>query len=154
MKTKVFQILFAITLIVSCGPKTSKSIAVITKETDTYISKVNANTSLKEETIEGALTDTEGFKDIGSFKYTTFFNEQSKQLYKIKNVEKTDKTITETYYFQDGNLVLIDANLNGKSNQTYIHKGKVLSENKTETPDEKLLLEKAKRFRKAFQEEH
>lgn len=151
---KAFQILFAITLFFSCGPKPSKSIAVITKETNAYISKVDANSNLKEEMVEGALTDTKGFKDIGKFKYTVYFDEQTNKLFKIKNIEMTDKTISETYYFNDGDLVLIDTNLEGISKKMYVQKNKIISENKTDAATQKLLLEKAKRFQKAFQKEH
>lgn len=154
MKIKFFQILFAVIVLASCAPKTGKSMAITTKETDTYISKVNANTNLKHEMIEGALTDSEGFKDIGNFRYTVFFDEKTEALYKIKNLEITDKTISEAYYFKDGDLVFIDANLGSASNKIYIHKGNVLSQSKIKTPTEKLLLEKAKRFQKAFQKEH
>lgn len=151
---KSLPILFAIILFVSCGPKPSKSIAVITKETDVYISKSDANSNLKEEVIEGALTDTEGFKDIGKFKYTVYFDDQTNKLIKIKNIEITDKALSETYYFKDGNLVLIDTNLGGESNKIYFQKNKVISETKTNAATQKLLLEKAKRFQKSFQKEH
>ncbi len=153
MKFKAVQILFAIVLFTSCGPKPSKSIANITKEIDTYISNVDANSNLKEETIEGALTDLEGFKDIGKFKYTVYFDGQNNHLYKIKNVEMTDKTISETYYFKDGDLMFIDTNLGGASNKMYVQKYKVISETKTNAETQKLLLEKAKRFQKNFNKE-
>ncbi len=151
---KAFQILLAITIFVSCGPKPSKSIAMITKETNAYISKIDSNSNLKEEMIEGALTDAEGFKDIGKFKYSVYFDEKSKELMKIKNVEMTDKTISEIYYFNAGNLVLIEANLSGTPQKMYVKKNKVISETKTDAATQKLLLDKAKRFQKAFQKEH
>lgn len=154
MKFKAVQILFAIVLFSSCGPKPSKSIADITKEIDTYISSVDANSDLKEETIEGALTDLEGFKDIGKFKYTVYFDAKSDQLYKIKNVEMTDKTISETYYFKNGDLTFINTNLGGASNRMYVQNNKVISETKTDAETQKLLLEKAKRFQKNYNKEH
>ena len=154
MKTKVFQILLVLAFFFSCGPKPSKSIAVITKETNTYISLVDANSNLVEEMIEGALADAEGFEDIGKFKYTVYFDGQTNELFKIKNVEITDKNISETYYFKSGDLVLIDTNLGGTSNKIYVQKNKIISETKTDAPTQKLLLEKAKRFQKEFQKEH
>ncbi|HUH29459.1 hypothetical protein [Gelidibacter sp.] len=150
MKFKGVQILFAIVLFTSCGPKPSKSIGDIIKEIDTYISKVDANSNLKEETIEGALTDREGFKDIGKFKYTVYVDGQNNQLYKIKNVEMTDKTIFETYYFKEGELIFIDTNIGGASHKMYVQKNKVISETKTNAETQKLLLEKANRFQKNF----
>lgn len=154
MKTRFLQILFAITLFVSCGPKPSKSIAVITKETNAYITKADTNSNLREETIEGALTDTDGFKDIGKFKYTVFFDGQTNALFKIKNIEIIEKAISETYYFNAGDLVLIETNLEGASNKMYVQKNKIISENKLDAATQKLLLEKAKRFQKAFHKEH
>jgi hypothetical protein len=154
MTSKAFQILFAITLFVSCGPKPSKSLSVIIKETNAYISKVEANANFKTEVTEGALTDTEGFQDIGKFKYTVFFDAQTKDLYKIHNVEITNGNISETYYFRDGDLVLIDGNLGGSPSKMYVHNGKIISENKNDAATQKLLLQKAKRFQKAFQKEH
>ncbi|MEO5787364.1 hypothetical protein [Gelidibacter sp.] len=154
MKTKVLQIIVVLSLFVSCGPKPSKSIAIITKETNTYISQVDKNSNLKEEMVEGALTDAEGFKDIGKFKYSVYFDEKTNELIKIKNVEMTDKTISETYYFKDGNLVLIDTNLSETPNKMYIQKSKVISESKMDDATQKVLLEKAKRFQKAFQKDH
>lgn len=151
---KALQILFTITLFVSCGPKPSKSNAVTTNETNAYISKIDTSSNIKEEMIEGALTDEEGFKDIGTFKYTVYFDGKSNTLYKIKNVEMTDKTISETYYFKDDNLIFIDTNFDGTSNRMYVQKNKVISETKMDAAIQKLLLEKAKRFQKAFQKVH
>ncbi|MEO8773097.1 MAG: hypothetical protein ABI263_08085 [Gelidibacter sp.] len=154
MRAKILQFIFVLALFASCGPKTSKSIADISKETNVYVSKIDANSNLKEEMIEGALADIEGFKDIGKFKYTVYFDEQTNELFKIKNVEITDKTISETYYFNSGDLVRIDTNLEGVSNKIYVQNNKVISENKTNAAAQKLLLEKAKRFQKAFKNDH
>ena len=154
MKTKVFQIIFVLSLFVSCGPKPSKSIANIIKDTDAYVSKVDADTNLKQEMIEGALTDAEGFKDIGKFEYTVYYENQTKALSKIKNLEVTDKTISESYYFKNGDLVLMNTNLGGASHKIYVQKNKIISETKTDATTQKLLLNKAKRFQKAFLKEH
>ncbi len=151
---KVLQILLAITLFVSCGPKPSKSIAETIKEINTYISEIDSNSNLKEEMIEGALTDAEGFKDIGEFKYSVYFDGKTNQLHKIKNIENTDKKISEIYYFKAGNLVFIDTNLGGTSNRLYVQKNKVISETKMDAATQKVLLEKAKRFQKSFHKEH
>lgn len=154
MKTKTVQIVLAMVLFVSCGPKPSHSIATITKENDTYISKINADSNLKKEITEGALTDKEGFKDIGKFKYTVYFDERTKELYKIENVEMTDRSISETYYFKNGDLVLIASNLQGTSHKMYVQSNKVVSADKMDRKTQQLLLEKAKRFQKNFKKEH
>ncbi|WP_299393034.1 hypothetical protein [uncultured Gelidibacter sp.] len=154
MKTKALLVIFGMILFASCGPKPGKSTASLTTEINSYVSQVDANKNLKQETIEGALTDTQGFKDIGNYKYTVYFDEQSNTLYKIKNVETTAETLTEVYYFKDGDVVLIDTKSAGTASKMYVHKNKVISETKTEPSAQKLLLEKANRFLKAFQREH
>jgi len=154
MKLRIFIALFGIAFLNSCGLKTPKSVANITEETNAYVSKINANTSLKEETTEGALTDAEGFKDIGQFKYTVYFDEQTKTLYKITNVETTTETVSETYYFKEGKLMVIDVNSAGSENRMYVRKGKFVTDNRDNADAEKLLLDKAKRFRKAFKRNH
>lgn len=154
MIIKTFQILVAITLFVSCGPKPSKSLSVITKETNAYISKTESSSNFKTEVTEGALTDTEGFQDIGKFKYTVFFDAQTKSLYKIHNIEMTNATSSETFYFKDGDLILIEADLGGQARKMYVQSGKIITENENADTEQKLLLEKAKRFQKAFQKDH
>lgn len=154
MKSKILQVLFIALILVSCGPKPSDSITVVSKETNAYTVEVDGNSHLKEETIEGALTDADGFKDIGKFKYSVYYDAATNLLYKIKNVEITDATISETYYFNNNDLVMIETELGGKSTKMYVQKNKIISEHKTDVATQKLLLEKAKRFHKNFKKEH
>ena len=151
---KAFQILFVLAIFSSCGPKPNSSIALIIKETDAYVSQVDANSSLEVELMEGALTDPEGFKDIGKFKYTVYFDSKTKALYKIMNVESTDTTISETYYFRGADLVFINYDVDGTATKMYVQKNKIISETRTDVATQKLLLEKGKRFQKVFQREH
>jgi hypothetical protein len=140
-----------LTILCSCGPKTTTSTDQLVKETETYTSKVDANKSLKETTTEGALTDIDGFKDIGTFKYHVLFDESNNQLYRIKNIEKTDKTITETYYFSKGDLVYVTSVSYNTSKKIYLNnRGKVIHSSNISPEEQKLLLDKAKRFKKAF----
>lgn len=69
MKTNTLLIIFGILLFSACGTKPRQSAAKLTQEINTYVSEINANSNLKQDVIEGALTDMEGFKDIGTFKY-------------------------------------------------------------------------------------
>lgn len=140
--------------IVSCGPKPSKTVSAITSDIDAFVTKIDANQKLKKETIEGALTDAKGFKDIGTFKYTVYFNDETKTLYKIKNVETTDTTISETYYFDRGNLVLIKADLEEGPQKLYVKKKKIISKNNTVPAIHKLLVDKAERFQKSYKQAH
>ncbi len=150
MKLKSILIaIITVSIFYSCG---SKKAAVneekLAKETNSYVAIVDKNTNLKKEVTEGALTDAEGFKDIGTFKYTVYFDENTKELFKIKNVEMTDKTITETYYFQENELVYLKS-ISGTDTKTiYLKKGRVVSETNTTSDDQQLLLAKAQRFRK------
>ena len=141
----------SLAILCSCGPKTVTSTDQLVKETETYISKVDANKDLKETTTEGALTDIDGFKDIGTFKYHVLFDENKNELYRIKNIEKTDKTITETYYFDKGNLIYVTSVSNNTSKKIYLNnRGKVIHSSNISIEEQKLLLDKAKRFKKAF----
>lgn len=154
MSKLIFRIAMLCLITFSCGPRPTRSVSTMVTETDVYVSKVDANAGLKKETLEGALTDTQGLTDIGSFKYTVYFDEQTKMLYRIKNVETTDKTISENYYFDNGNLVLIEAQLGDGKHKLYIRKNKIISESKTAPATQNLLLDKAERFHKAFKKTH
>lgn len=153
-----FNSIFAIiivTILYSCGSK--KAVVnkeELIKEINSYASKVDNNNTLKTEVTEGALTDLEGFKDIGTFKYTVYFVEITKELFKIKNVEMTSKTITETYYFQDHELVYLISVSDNDNKNIYLKKGRVISATNTTSDDQQLLLAKAERFQKAFKKSH
>ena len=155
---KFKSILIAIIIVsslYSCGSKKSAvNKEQIIKQVNSYVLKIDSNKNLKSEITEGALTDIDGFNDIGTFKYTVFFDENIKEVFKIKNIEKTDKTITETYYFQDNELVYLKSTTGTDIKTVYLKKGRVISETNTTSDDLQLLLAKAERFRKAFKKEH
>lgn len=151
MKLKSIITIFIISLFYSCG---AKKVAInkeeALKEVNSYVEKVDANKNLKTEVTEGALTDAEGFTDIGTFKYTVYFDEKSKELFKINNIEKTDDTINETYYFKDGKFVLVKFQ-SAKNGNSQISNGS-LKEGKTESLN--FYQDKAIRFQKAFKKSH
>ena len=150
-KLKSILSIILLTILCSCGPKTVTSTDQLVKETETYTSKVDANKNLKETTTEGALTDIDGFKDIGTFKYDVLFDESTNELYRIKNIEKTDKTTSETFYFDKGKLVYVTSVSNNTSKKIYLNsRGKVIHSSNISIEEQKLLLDKAKRFKKAF----
>ncbi len=134
----------------SCGTKTPSSTEQQLKTIDSYTLKTDANSNLKETLTEGALTDIEGFKDIGTFKYYVLFDENTNELYRIKNIEKTDKTTTETFYFDKGKLVKVMSATGNSAKKIYLKNGKVVSSSNISIEEQKLLLDKAKRFKKAF----
>ena len=151
MKFKsILVAIITISIFYSCGSKKS---AVITDEAikaiNAYVSQVD-NKTLKTEVTEGALTDAEGFKDIGTFKYTVYFDEKTKELFKINNIEKTTETVNETYYFKDGKYVFVKfQNANNGDTQTphgSLKDGKNKSLN--------FYKDKAERFQKAFKRSH
>lgn len=150
MKPKSILIIPITIVFCSCGSKKSAvNNEELMKATDAYVSKVDTM-DLKAETTEGALTDTEGFKDIGTFKYTVYFDEKTKEPFKINNTEKTTETIDETYYFKDGKFVFVKFNkpIDGES-QIY---GRSLKNGNTERL--KFYQGKAKRFYKEFKKNH
>ncbi|WP_445736081.1 hypothetical protein [Mariniflexile sp.] len=147
--------LFVLLTLVSCGTKTHLSADAVVSETDKTISKIDTNSNLKEIKTEGVLTDTDGFKDIGSFKYYVLFDEKTHELHQIKNIETTNKTLAETYYFSDNKLIHIHSKLSDKPvKKIYLHNKKVVAKEHVTPEEEKLLLDKANRFQKAFQKTH
>ena len=96
--------LVLVVILGSCGTKMSERPGSLMDRISQYTQKIDADKNLESEMIEGALTDAEGFKDIGTFKYTVFFDKETKDLMKIVNIESTDKTITESYYFENNKL--------------------------------------------------
>lgn len=152
---KRFLYLVLVIVSVSCGTKVSKSPESLIKEVELHSAKIDDDKSLKSEVTEGALTDSEGFKDIGKFKSTVFFNKDTKELLKITNVETTDKTITETYYFKNKKLNYFDFHSgNSKPKKIYLYNSKVVSTENLSPEEQKLFIAKAKRFQKAFNETH
>ncbi|MDO7171057.1 hypothetical protein [Mariniflexile sp. AS56] len=137
--------------VLSCGTKTTLSTDAAVAKTEKATLKIDANKNLKETLTEGALTDKDGFKDIGTFKYYVFFDENSKELVKIKNIEITSKTITETYYFSDNKLIFITSETaNTPAKKIYIQNKKVVAKEQVNAEEQKILLNKATRFQKAF----
>lgn len=151
MRIKTIIAVFILTITFSCGSK--KSVVnkeQLIKEINTYVSKVDSNKSLKSELTEGALTDVEGFNDIGTFKYTVFYDEKTNEVLKIENIEKTDQTVSETYYFRNNDFVCVKFNklIDG---ETQLYNGN-LKDGKTESLN--FYKDKAKRFQKSFKKSH
>lgn len=155
MKIKSIITIITISLLYSCGSKKGAiSQEGMIKEINSYAQTVDNNGNLKKEITEGALTDTEGFNDIGTFKYTVHFDTKTNQLYKIENIETTDRTVSEYYYFKDENLISILAVSGHTTKKIFLKKGRVISEENTTSEDQQLLIEKANRFQKAFKKSH
>jgi len=154
MKTYYLYLILVIVL-VSCGTKVTKNPESVIKEVELYSAKIDEDKNLKTEITEGALTDAEGFKDIGKFKSTVFFNKETNELLKITNVEITEKTITENYYFKNNKINYFDFHSgNSKPKKIYFNNGKVVSTENLSSDEQKLFITKAKRFQKAFNETH
>lgn len=153
MKTYIYLVIMI--SLVSCGPKVTKNSEAVLTETEKYISNIDGDNSLKTKITEGALTDTEGFKDIGKFKTTAFFNGNTNHLYKIVNVETTDKTITEHYYFKNNKLSYFSSSSgNSALKKLYLSNGKIVSATNINSKEQKLFLAKAKRFHEEFKKNH
>lgn len=155
MRAREISLCVFFMVIYACGPKISKSPDSIIKDTKDYVAKTDANQSLKESFVEGVLTDVSGNKDKGSFQYYTYFDKKTKELHHIKNIEITQKTIEENFYFKDGKLVLITTKTdNEKEKDMYIINGKVLNGSTIDSEYVKVLLNKAKLFQKEFNKSH
>lgn len=151
MKFKSIVAILIISILYSCGTKKSAvNKEELIKEVNAYVSKVDNNNNLKKEVTEGALTDSEGYKDIGTFIYTVYYDEKTKELFKINNIEKTSETINETYYFKDDKYVFVKfADTNLKDSQ--LPKGSI-KDGPSKTRD--FYKDKAERFQKEFKRNH
>ena len=147
--------LVLVVVLVSCGTKVSKNPESLIKEVELYSAEIDSGKALETDIIEGTLTDGEGFEDIGKFKSTVFFNKETKELLKIKNIEITDKTITENYYFKNNKLSYFNSHSgNSKPKKIYFYNGRVVSTESLSAEEQKLFIAKAKRFQKEFNETH
>lgn len=155
MKAREISLFVFFIVVYACGPKISKSPENIIKETKGYVAKTDANKSLEETFFKGALTDVSGYKDQGYFNYYTSFDNETKELHHIKNIEVTQKTVVENFYFKGGKLVFIDTKTdNDKEKEMYIINGKVLNKSTIDSEYEKVLLNKAKLFQTEFNKSH
>lgn len=153
MKLKYFLLPFIILSIVGCGPKPNNN--GFAKSIDVYASKISENKEFKTTLTKGALTDESGFRDIGTFSYQEKFSDDERMLFQITNIEKTDQTLTEHYYFKADKLVLITSTSNsGNAKKLYVKNGKVMSRVNIGKAQEKILINKAKLFKKQFKSAH
>ncbi|MBQ0767800.1 MAG: hypothetical protein KBT58_00800 [Bizionia sp.] len=153
MKLKHLLLPIITLIIVACGPKPTNDGFV--KSIDAYTSKIEGATDMKTTLTKGALTDVSGFNDIGTFSYQEKFSQDEHVLFQITNVEKTDQTVTENYYFKADELVLITSKSDsGSTRKLYIKNGRVLARVNIGKAQEELLIDKAKLFRKQFKSAH
>lgn len=153
-KRIVFLMGFLMMLTNSCGLKNTKSNDDIIKENKNHITKVN-NQDLKEIFSEGALTDISGFKDIGAFKLTYYYNKVDKELLRIENIETTSKVVAENFYYKNGRLIYVSSITDNEPlKQLHLIKGKMLNESNLDKGYKKILLHKAKMLQNEFNKGH
>lgn len=151
MKIKFFTLFLLFLIVIACGTKVSKSTDVMQKEVYVLVEKTNTNSSLEQSVVEGALTNASGTADIGSFKIQYFFDAETKTLLRIKNIETTNKILTENFYFNNNELIFIDFEKSGETKkQLFIDKGRIVNSASSESEYTKILLNKAKMFQKEF----
>ncbi|WP_066222315.1 hypothetical protein [Formosa haliotis] len=136
----------------SCGARMHEKDDKLVGELNDYMVKVDENHTLEQTVVEGALADTSGQEDIGTFKYVVNFDKESKQLCHIKNIEDTGNTREEDYYFKHNKLVSILVKSSVASDKKiYINNGRIISSLNIDTKEQDLLLTKAKRFQNEYQ---
>lgn len=151
MKIKFFTLFLLFLIVIACGTKVSKSTDAMQKEVYVLVEKTNTNSSLEQSVVEGALTNASGTADIGSFKIQYFFDAETKTLLRIKNIETTNKILTENFYFNNNELIFIDFEKSGETKkQLFIDKGRIVNSASSESEYTKILLNKAKMFQKEF----
>ena len=146
-------ILLVFSFVYSCN--TVKYNETKMNETDAYVLKINNNKTLEESFVEGVLTDVSGNLYQGRFKYNTFFDNKTNELYRIKNTETTSNTVTENFYFNNNKLVFITTKTeNASPIEMYILNGKVVNNKTGHSQYEEVLLNKARLFQKEFIKTH
>ena len=143
MKTNI-SIIALFLIVLSCGTKTGANLDLAIKASNDLATKT-----------DGALTDKGGFKDVGSFQHSVFYDKKTNELFKIQNTEITDKTIIETYYFASNNVYLIvSESQQTPTKRVYVKKRKTISSENINSEEENLLLHKALYFQKEFKKSH
>ncbi|QDO93405.1 hypothetical protein FNB79_05245 [Formosa sediminum] len=154
MKVKGILIIVICATVWSCGVNKHLDSSNLISDIEAYISKVDSDNSLEESTVEGALTDTEGFEDIGTFKSHRRFNPTTKTLYRIENIENienTGDTRAERYYFRDNSLVAVRVNSSPTNNKNiYLNEGKIISSSNIDLEEAELLIVKGERFKNEY----
>ncbi|WP_460220622.1 hypothetical protein [Psychroserpens sp. MEBiC05023] len=135
----------------SCGKKEVKTDETYINTTANYVAKIDSNSNLTEKLTEGTLTDKDGLKDVGRFKYNVLFDKRSKELFRIINTETSNKTVKEHYYFHNHNLVYIVSSTYGQPDKKIYTQGfkKVIAMSNVSESEKNVLLDKAIRFKNA-----
>lgn len=155
LRMNVKNILFCALFVTAtaCGTHASKSEDELVQTLNTYMVKVNENHTLGETVVEGALTDNKGQNDIGSFTYYVNYNKDTKDLCHIKNIENTNQTREEHYYYKNNTLVTVLVNATASSDKKiYINKGRIISSLNIAPEEQDLLLAKGERFLKEYKQ--
>ncbi|MFB9051811.1 hypothetical protein ACFFVB_01855 [Formosa undariae] len=154
MKTKGILLVILSVTILSCGTSKSINEDELVRTVNDYTVKVDGNKSLKQTASDGVLTDLQGAEDIGTYKFYTDFDAETKDLVHVRNVEKTGNTRDENYYFKDNKLVAVTVKSSvAKEKRIYLHKGKIISSSNIDSKEEDLLLTKAIRFQNEYKSE-
>lgn len=152
MNIKSVLILGSVLMAMACGTHASKSEDDLVHALDSYVVKVNENNTLGQSVVEGALTDTQGQEDIGTFTYYVNFDKETGDLCHVKNVERTGNTREEHYYYKDNKLVTVLVSSSASSDKKiYVNKGRIISSLNVAPEEQELLLEKGERFLKSYQ---
>ena len=90
----------------SCGTNPSKNSSYIINQIDYYVQQTDNNKSLVESIIEGVITDEKGEKDTGGFEYYELYDDNRKELYRIRDYETiNDLYFERLFYFKKMKLV-------------------------------------------------
>ena len=150
MKFKVLIMITVFAALWSCGSKPSTTKSASLTEAQNWVAQIDTDSKLKSEKTSGALTDAKGFEDIGRFDYTVFYTEANRELIKIRNVEITSQTVTESYYFHNKSLFFIQIEDRGTTKNIYLKNGKTHFSEYATSEAVKTLVKKGKRFQEMF----
>ena len=136
IKYKIIAILITFILIGCSINLENKSIDSIVTETNKYIEKTRTDKLLVEGISEGTI---EYNGQIGGFENYNLFDNETKELVRIRHSESTDIIIDLIFYYNDNKLIYVKSKQGHWSNnkfqkeyeeEVYYHNGKVILANK------------------------
>ncbi|MFB9055413.1 hypothetical protein ACFFU9_01545 [Mariniflexile ostreae] len=144
------QIMIFILLVTFCSCATKIPLAEKVRAANDYVAGIDANNDLETTRVNGVLTDVSGVTDTGQYVLEYYYNTHN-NLFRIKNIETTDKVVVENFYFKNKQLIFITSETASASlKKLYISKGKIINESEVDAAYGKILLNKAKMFQKDF----
>ncbi len=140
----------------SCGTNPSKNSSYIINQIDYYVQQTDNNKSLVESIIEGVITDEKGEKDTGGFEYYELYDDNRKELYRIRDYETiNDLYFERLFYFKKMKLVFVQTkklrnNIEIEKSEAYLQNSEVIYKDNISSKKIDFLINRAKTYVNQF----